>query len=137
MGLASVLLGSLHSGAHVHLRPRFSAKQSLSEINTLGITVLQGATAMFAKLTEQAHLDKWQLTARMRFMGAGGAPIDTTVKRNTEKLFGVVLQNGYGLTEAASICWTRFGEDYDDDSVGRPPPRNGATHPGRQRSRRC
>ncbi|MEH2509429.1 acyl-CoA synthetase (AMP-forming)/AMP-acid ligase II [Nitrobacteraceae bacterium AZCC 1564] len=122
MGLASVLLGSLHSGAHVHLRPRFSAKQCLSEINTLGITVLQGATAMFAKLTEQANLDKWQLTAHMRFMGAGGAPIDTTVKRNTEQLFGVVLQNGYGLTEAASICWTRFGEDYDDDSVGRPLP---------------
>jgi len=122
MGLASVLLGSLHSGAHVHLRPRFSAKQCLSEINTHGITVLQGATAMFAKLTEQATLDKWQLTAPMRFMGAGGAPIDTTVKRNTEQLFGVVLQNGYGLTEAASICWTRFGEDYDDDSVGRPLP---------------
>lgn len=122
MGLASVLLGSLHSGAHVHLRSRFSAKQCLSEINTLSITVLQGATAMFAKLTEQANLDKWQLTAGMRFMGAGGAPIDTTVKRNTERLFGVVLQNGYGLTEAASICWTRFGEDYDDDSVGRPLP---------------
>jgi acyl-CoA synthetase (AMP-forming)/AMP-acid ligase II len=122
MGLASVLLGSLHSGAHVHLRPRFSAKQCLSEINTLGITVLQGATAMFAKLTEQAMLDKWRLTAPMRFMGAGGAPIDTTVKRNTERLFAVVLQNGYGLTEAASICWTRFGEVYDDDSVGRPLP---------------
>ncbi|WP_424626904.1 class I adenylate-forming enzyme family protein [Bradyrhizobium sp. SYSU BS000235] len=122
MGLASVLLGSLHSGAHVHLRPRFSARECLADINALGITVLQGATAMFAKLTEQAHLDKWQLAARMRFMGAGGAPIDTTVKRNTERLFGVVLQNGYGLTEAASICWTRFDETYDDDSVGRPLP---------------
>ena len=122
MGLASVLLGSLHSGAHVHLRPRFSARECLADINALGITVLQGATAMFAKLTEQASLHKWQLTTRMRFMGAGGAPIDTTVKRNTEQLFGVVLQNGYGLTEAASICWTRFGETYDDDSVGRPLP---------------
>lgn len=122
MGLASVLLGSLHSGAHVHLRPRFSAKQCLTDINALGITVLQGATAMFAKLTEQANLDNWQRSARVRFMGAGGAPIDTTVKRNTEQLFDVILQNGYGLTEAASICWTRFGEDYDDDSVGRPLP---------------
>lgn len=122
MGLASVLLGSLHSGAHVHLRPRFSARDCLAEINALGISVLQGATAMFAKLTEQANLDRWRLTGRMRFMGAGGAPIDTTVKRNTERLFGVALQNGYGLTEAASICWTRFGETYDDESVGRPLP---------------
>ena len=122
MGLASVLLGSLHSGAHVHLRPRFSARECLAEINALGITVLQGATAMFAKLTEQANLDTWRLTGRMRFIGAGGAPIDTTVKRNTEHLFGVALQNGYGLTEAASICWTRFGETYDDESVGRPLP---------------
>jgi len=32
------------------------------------------------------------------------------------------LHNGYGLTEAASICWTRFEDNNRDDSVGRPLP---------------
>jgi len=122
MGIASVLLGGLHAGAHLHLRSRFSAGRCLSEIQSLGITVLQGATAMFAKLAEQAGANAGRLNTKLRFIGVGGAPIDPTVKTNTERLFGIGLQNGYGLTEAASTCWTRFGEEHDDDSIGRPLP---------------
>lgn len=122
MGLASVFLGSLHAGAHVHLRARFSATTCLAEINSLGVTALQGATAMFAKLAETGDREGWRPAGKMRFIGAGGAPIDPTVKLNTERLFGITLHNGYGLTEAASTCWTRIGEDNTDDTVGRPLP---------------
>jgi acyl-CoA synthetase (AMP-forming)/AMP-acid ligase II len=122
MGMASVLLGGLHAGAHLNLRARFSAERCLSDIQSLEITVLQGATAMFAKLVEEAgHHGETPLT-KLRFIGAGGAPIDPTVKSRTEALFGIPLQNGYGLTEAASTCWTRFGEENPDDSIGRPLP---------------
>jgi acyl-CoA synthetase (AMP-forming)/AMP-acid ligase II len=122
MGLASVLLGGLHAGAHVHLRSRFSADRCLGELADLGISVLQGATAMFAKLNEAGRRSGWTPPASMRFIGAGGAPIDVTVKRRSEELFGAVLHNGYGLTEAASLCWTRLDEPNEDDSVGRPLP---------------
>ena len=122
MGIASVLLGGLHAGAHVHLRARFSVQKCLSEIQSLGITALQGATAMFAKLAEQAALDRVKYETKLRFIGAGGAPIDPTVKANTESVFGLALQNGYGLTEAASVCWTRLDEENQDDTIGRPLP---------------
>lgn len=122
MGLASVLLGTLRSGAHLYLRARFSAGRCLSELNALGITALQGATAMFAKLNEEAERASWRAAQPLRFMGAGGAPIDPTVKRQSEEIFGTALHNGYGLTEAASLCWTRFEEDNADDTVGRPLP---------------
>lgn len=122
MGLASVLLGTLRCGAHLHLRARFSAARCLAELDALGITALQGATAMFAKLNEEAERAGQRVVAPLRFMGAGGAPIDPTVKRKSEEIFGTALHNGYGLTEAASLCWTRLEEENADDTVGRPLP---------------
>lgn len=122
MGLASVFLGALRSGAHLHLRARFSAARCLQEIDALGITALQGATAMFAKLNEEAERAGWKARTPLRFTGAGGAPIDPTVKRKSEDIFGTPLHNGYGLTEAASLCWTLLDEENADDTVGRPLP---------------
>ena len=122
MGLASVLLGGLNGGAHIHLRSRFSADACLADVAALGVTALQGATAMFAKLNEAAARAGWRAPHAMRFVAAGGAPIDLTVKARAEAVFGCTLHNGYGLTEAASLCWTRFEDDVSDDSVGRPLP---------------
>ncbi len=118
MGLASVLLGSLHNGAQVHLRARFAPRHCLEELHALRITAIQGATAMFTKLVEQARADGWSAPSSLRFTAAGGAPIDMTVKRKAEELFGTTLHNGYGLTEAASLCWTRFEDGNADESVG-------------------
>lgn len=122
MGLASVLLGTLRNGATVYLRSRFSPDECLDEIDALQITALQGATAMFAKLAERGQARGWTAPKSLRFTAAGGCPIDLTVKRKVEAIFGTDLHNGYGLTEAASICWTRLEDGTPDDSVGPPLP---------------
>ncbi len=83
---------------------------------------VQGATALFTKLVDGAKSDEWTELPSLRFTAAGGAPIDLTVKRAAERLFRTTLHNGYGLTEAASISWTRTGDDHEDESVGRPFP---------------
>lgn len=122
MGHASVFLGTLHAGASLYLAARFLPKQCVETLQLHRITALQGAPAMFAKIVEYcvaAHIAGF---GDVRFIGSGGAPIDPTIKRSAEALFGCTLQNGYGLTEAASICWTRFEDTNDDDSVGRPLP---------------
>lgn len=122
MGQASVLLGTLHAGASLHLVSRFSPARCIDVLRERRITALQGAPAMFAKLVEHCHRDNVMGFPDIRFIGSGGAPIDPTVKANAEALFGTRLHNGYGLTEAASICWTRFEDENADDSVGRPLP---------------
>ncbi|MDB5823537.1 MAG: AMP-binding enzyme family protein [Herminiimonas sp.] len=122
MGHASVFLGALHAGASLHLAARFSAEKCVDALLRHRITALQGATAMFAKIAEHCAANGFGRFDTIRFIGSGGAPIDPTVKKQAEALFGCTLQNGYGLTEAASICWTRFEEANDDDSVGRPLP---------------
>ena len=77
---------------------------------------------MFAKIVEYCRREGVSGFPDIRFIGAGGAPIDPNFKTLSQALFGRVLQNGYGLTEAASICWTRFEDENVDDSVGRPLP---------------
>ena len=55
----------------------------------------------------------------MRFIAAGGAPIDAAAKAAAEAAFpGHTLHNGYGLTEGSGLCWTRMDDPRTDDSVG-------------------
>jgi acyl-CoA synthetase (AMP-forming)/AMP-acid ligase II len=119
MGLAAVFGGSFRAGAHLHIVPRFQVAECAAALETLGITVMQGAPAMFAKVVEYAHSHPVRAPA-LRFIAAGGAPIDATVKADTEALFaGLTLHNGYGLTEGSGLCWTRLEEPRGDDGVGR------------------
>ncbi|MFL9903164.1 class I adenylate-forming enzyme family protein [Paraburkholderia fungorum] len=122
MGLASVLFGTLASGAHLHLVSRFSATECVACIDRLHVSMLQGAPAMFARLIDHCQANGITRIGGVRFIGSGGAPIDPTVKQDAQQLFGTPLHNGYGLTEAASTCWTRFEDDNSDDTVGRPLP---------------
>ena len=117
-GLSALLLAALISGAELRLVPRFRPEHLAAALANEGITVLHGAPAMYAKLLALGD----QLRApTLRVAQSGGAPLTHSVKENFERRFGVVLQNGYGMTEAApSICQTRTESPRTDCSVGTP-----------------
>ncbi len=119
MGLASGLAGTLVSGAHIRLVPRFSDADCVKSLINEGITVLQGAPAMFSKLANSTDMKDCRPTS-LRFIAAGGAPLDPSVKQHVEDCFGLILHNGYGLTEGAAICWTRLDDRNADCTVGPP-----------------
>ena len=120
-GMASVCLGSLLAGASLHLQARFNPAAAAAFIRDQRLTVCQGVPAMYAKLVE--HL-RAQGVARMdapdlRFLYAGGSPLDAALKREVEAFFGLRLHNGYGLTEASpTLTQTRQEAPRDDCSVG-------------------
>jgi acyl-CoA synthetase (AMP-forming)/AMP-acid ligase II len=118
-GLASVFLGGLYAGACYLARARFSVDQALQDI-AAGITSLQGVPAMYAKLLAHLRQGGGTLgTHRVRYMSAGGAPLDPAIKANAEAAFGQILHNGYGMTEASpSIAMTRVEYPRKDGSVG-------------------
>jgi acyl-CoA synthetase (AMP-forming)/AMP-acid ligase II len=121
MGLAVVFGGTLRAGGHLLMAARFEPAGCADALSRYEATVLQGAPAMFAKLAQYAASSEWTPPS-LRLISAGGAPIDPTVKAQTEALFGLPLHNGYGLTEACALCWTRLNEPRDDTSVGKPVP---------------
>lgn len=118
-GLASVFVGTLYGGACLHVAPRFAPAQVLADLKS-GLTMFNGVPAMFAKLLEHVRLTGARIEApALRFLSAGGSPLDPAVKAETEALFGRVLNNGYGLTESApTICQTRLDAPRTDCSVG-------------------
>lgn len=119
-GLAALLVASLMSGAALRLVPRYQASDLARALAEQGVTVMHGAPAMYAKLIEWSKRSGTPLRApHLRIAQSGGAPLTMPVKQEFEETFGIVLQNGYGMTEAApSICQTRLDAPRTDCSVG-------------------
>jgi acyl-CoA synthetase (AMP-forming)/AMP-acid ligase II len=130
-GLASTFLGTLYAGGSLLLVPRFDPAHladalagSLAGAAGRPITVFQGVPAMYARLLKHLESAGRDLQApALRYMSAGGAPLDLDWKRRIEARFGIPLNNGYGLTEAApTVSQTLSQEPRDDDSIGPPLP---------------
>lgn len=118
-GLASVMLGTLYAGAALHVVPRYAPQALIDALDREGITVLQGVPAMYARLLEAARGAWSPARTRLRFLYAGGSPLDPTLKAEVEQVFGQTLHNGYGMTESSpTISQTRVESPRRDTSVG-------------------
>jgi acyl-CoA synthetase (AMP-forming)/AMP-acid ligase II len=120
-GLASVCLGTLRSGASLHLQARFTPAAMAECLSGRALTVCQGVPAMYAKFLEHLKTRGTRFAApALRFLYAGGSPLAPALKREVESVLGLTLHNGYGLTEASpTITQTRREEPRADCSVGR------------------
>ena len=123
--LTSIMLTTMHCGATLVFAPRFEPERLARSLAEEGITVLHGVPAIYAKLLDWARRKGVALPApKLRIAQAGGAPLDQALKDDFEKAFGIVLHNGYGMTESApTMAQTRLEAPRRDCSVGQPVPR--------------
>jgi len=124
-GLAAVFLASVYTGSELVLADRFDAREAIDAMAQRRITGLFGVPTMFARLSDLIRTDGLPAGGLpdLRFMYAGGAPLEPALKARAEKAFGLPLLNGYGMTESApTICQVRFNEPLSSCSVGRPIP---------------
>ncbi|MGH7837528.1 MAG: class I adenylate-forming enzyme family protein, partial [Candidatus Binataceae bacterium] len=122
VGLSVVLLGTLLSGATLYLSPRFDPIAALAALEKDALTVVLGVPAMFALLVEYAKLKELESLRfpALRIISSSGAPLDFALKVSVEKLFGLVLYNGYGVTECSpNIAQAIIEAPRKDTSVGR------------------
>jgi long-chain acyl-CoA synthetase len=121
VGLSVVLLGSLLSGATLYLAARFDPVAALATLEKEHLTVMLGAPGMFSLLAEYAKLKRLQSLKfpALRIISSSGAPLQAALKSQVESLFGMVLHNGYGVTECSpNISQGKVGEHRTDTSVG-------------------
>ena len=122
VGLSVVLLGGLLSGAMVYLTGRFDPVETLSLLDREKLTILLGAPSMFALLLEYAQMKgihRFRYRS-LRIISSSGAPLQQSLKTAVESVFGMVLHNGYGVTECSpNISQTRIETPRGDVSVGR------------------
>jgi long-chain acyl-CoA synthetase len=122
VGLSVVLLGSLLSGSTLYLASRFDPVAALATLEKERLTVVLGAPGMFSLLADYAKLKGLQSLSfpALRVISSSGAPLQPTVKSQAEGLFGMVLHNGYGVTECSpNISQAMVGERRTDTSVGK------------------
>ena len=121
VGLSVVLLGSLIAGASLYLTSRFDPMTARVTLEKERITLLLGSPAIFNQLLQYAKLRKI-LSLRfpaLRIISSSGAPLDPVTKSGIESLFGMVLHNGYGITECSpTIALTRPEAPRTDTSIG-------------------
>jgi long-chain acyl-CoA synthetase len=121
VGLATVLLGSLTAGASVYLTPRFDPMTARVTLEKERITLLYGTPAIFNQLLQYAKLRKLSSLnlPQLRIITSSGAPLDPATKAGIESIFGMVLHNGYGVTECSpTIAMTRPESPRKDTSIG-------------------
>ncbi len=121
---SSAMLSTLCCGAELQFSSRFSPEHTFQALRD-GISCMPAVPAMYAQLMEHAEtLGLQRIDApRLRYIAAGGAPLDPDWKARVERFFGLTLQNGYGMTEASpGISVTRYGSDPADQACGPPLP---------------
>src|SRR5580704_1365393 len=125
VGLSVVLLGSLLSGASLYLSPRFDPMTARVTLEKDRLTVLLGAPATFTQFLQYAKLrgvDSLRFPA-LRIISSSGAQLHASTKSAIERLFGMPLHNGYGVTECSpTIAQTRVESPRSDTSIGPPFP---------------
>jgi long-chain acyl-CoA synthetase len=83
------------------LIPRFDPRTILGAIQRDRATIFEGVPAMFISLLSYPDLDQYDVSS-LRIAISGGASIPAPVLDAFEKRFGVLILEGYGLTETAS-----------------------------------
>jgi acyl-CoA synthetase (AMP-forming)/AMP-acid ligase II len=121
VGLSVVLLGSLLAGASLYLSSRFDPMSARVTLEKDRLTLLFGTPAIFNQLLQYAKMRRISSLGfpALRIITSSGAPLDPVTKLGIESLFGMVLHNGYGVTECSpTIALTRPESPRTDTSIG-------------------
>jgi fatty-acyl-CoA synthase len=120
-GLFVFLTPLIHAGGRTILSPEFDPEASLRLIEAEGCTVVMAVPAILRMWLESTHIDAFD-PQRVRFFVSGGAPCPPALIEAWHRRHGVVVRQGYGMTEVGVNCFAMTNEDAlaDVGSVGRP-----------------
>ncbi len=119
-GLSSILNICVLLGGTMSLVPRFEVAAVLEQIQRDRVTILEGVPTMYIALLQAPGLDGCDLSS-LRVAISGGAPIPAEIIDSFEHRFGVVILEGYGLSETSSTTTFNISaEQRKVYSVGKP-----------------
>jgi long-chain acyl-CoA synthetase len=99
-GLSSVLLRHLAMGNELLLRPRFDVETLLHDIEINRATSFPGVPTMWIALVNHPGVETRNLSS-LRVVASGGAPLPVEIQESVQKLTGLPLTNGWGMTETS------------------------------------
>ncbi|MEH7096285.1 long-chain-fatty-acid--CoA ligase [Neobacillus vireti] len=100
-GLSSVALCGIREGANQIVLPRFDVKEVIETIKREKPFIFAGVPTMYFALNNYQELLKESGIDQLWYVGSGGAPLPVEQAKKFEKITGIALRDGYGLSEAA------------------------------------
>jgi long-chain acyl-CoA synthetase len=121
-GLNVVLNPLLTLGATLVLMPRFNPTQLLSLIADEGVTMMPAVPPALNALCQAAETGQFPRNHHLRWVKSGAAPLAPELARRFTELTGILVCQGYGMTEASPVTHLGYLEPelYKPDSIGQP-----------------
>ena len=114
----TVLLNAgVYRGAHSILLPRFEAEAAIGLMRKHAITIFAGVPTMYWGLngySDEAHIE--EVSKHLRIAVSGGASLPEQVLMDFENKYGVIILEGYGMSEGAPVV--SFNHGQDDRKIG-------------------
>lgn len=108
-------------GASVVLVERFDPSSALDTIDKYGVTLIPGAPAMWTAWANLPDVPS-DAFASVRLALSGSDRLPAEIAKLVQERFGLVIHEGYGLTEASPIVTTSVGDEPRYGSIGVPLP---------------
>ncbi len=101
-GLSTTQHLAVMTGCSQVLLPRFLVDEALQAIQRYQVTVFSGIPAMFMMINDHSKVQQYNLRS-LRVCLSGASPLHAEVQERFERLTGVRISEGYGLTEASPV----------------------------------
>ncbi len=121
-GLNVILNPVLTLGGTLVLMPRFNVCQATSLLVQEGVTMMPAVPPALNAFCQAAEAGEFPKDHRVRWVKSGAAPLAPELGRRFTDLTGVLLCQGYGMTEASPVTHIGYLEPalYRFDSIGHP-----------------
>jgi long-chain acyl-CoA synthetase len=121
-GLNVVLNPGLTLGTTIVLLPRFDLPQLLRLLVSENVTMIPTVPPALNALTQSAEAGQFPKNHGVRWVKCGAAPLAPELARRFTALTGVLVCQGYGMTEASPVTHVGYLEPklYCPESIGQP-----------------
>jgi long-chain acyl-CoA synthetase len=117
-GMTVVMNAGLYNGSTYYPMPEWDAEEALSLIESEGITIMHGVPAMYNDVINTPGAEDYDLSS-LRFVNSGGSSIPLEVIDRFEEMYGLQLNEGYGLTETSPITHANRPDARRKGSIGK------------------
>jgi long-chain acyl-CoA synthetase len=93
----------LYTGATITLMTRFEPQKALEVMQRDRVTHFSGVPTMYFYLLNFPGADQYDLSA-LRFLSSGGSAMPVEVLHAFKTKYGVMIQEGYGLSETSPVA---------------------------------
>jgi len=119
-GLSMNLIGPVFAGIPVVFMRKFDAEEALQLVEKERITIMVSVITIYWLMLNNKNFDKYDISSLREILYGGSPAAEDVVHQMREKLPGVLLHNGFGMTE--THAYDTHLEDKDVishiDSVG-------------------